>query len=94
MFACREIEDLCQLRGVSLDVKIRLGSACPGEPVRDMEVRGRCLREGRPRVAHVTDEEIREALSDPLRVIVGAVRTLMAAALLVMFPTGLETRTE
>jgi rod shape-determining protein MreB and related proteins len=56
------------------EVKIRLGSACPGEPVRDLDVRGRCLREGRPRIVVVTEPEIREALADPLRTIVGAVR--------------------
>jgi rod shape-determining protein MreB and related proteins len=56
------------------EVKIRLGSACPGEPVRDMDVRGRCLREGRPRIVGVTEPEIREALADPLRAIVGAIR--------------------
>ena len=36
-----------------------------------MEVRGRCLREGRPRVVDVTDAEIRDALAEPLKVIVG-----------------------
>jgi rod shape-determining protein MreB len=39
-----------------------------------MEVRGRCLREGKPRVAIVGDDEVREALSEPLRHIVFAVR--------------------
>ena len=56
------------------DVKIRLGSACDGEPVRDMEVRGRCMREGRPRIVEVTEPEVRDALAEPLRAIVGAVK--------------------
>jgi rod shape-determining protein MreB len=56
------------------EVKIRLGSACDGVPVRDMEVRGRCLREGRPRIVDVTEPEVRDALAEPLRAIVGAVR--------------------
>ncbi|MGE0815296.1 MAG: rod shape-determining protein [Vicinamibacterales bacterium] len=56
------------------DVKIRLGSACPGEPVREMEVRGRCLREGRPRIVVVGENEVRDAIAEPLRAIVGAVK--------------------
>jgi rod shape-determining protein MreB len=58
-------------------IKIRLGSACPGEPVRDMEVRGRCLREGRPRIVEVTEPEVREALAEPLKAIVGGVRNAL-----------------
>ncbi len=59
------------------DVKIRLGSACPGEPVRAMEVRGRCLREGRPRIVEVQDCEVRDALGEPLRAIVTAVKNAL-----------------
>jgi rod shape-determining protein MreB and related proteins len=55
-------------------VKLEIGSAWDGVDQLDMEVRGRCLREGRPRVVRVKDAEVREALSDPLKVIVTAVR--------------------
>jgi rod shape-determining protein MreB len=55
-------------------VKLEIGSAWDGVEQLDMEVRGRCLREGRPRVVRVKDVEVREALSDPLKVIVTAVR--------------------
>ena len=55
-------------------VKIEVGSAAGGDEVLHMEVRGRCLREGRPRVVKVSDGEIREALSEPLKVIIAAVR--------------------
>lgn len=60
-------------------VKIELGSACPGEETLQMDVRGRCLREGRPRVVTVGDEEIREAISEPLRHILFAVREALEA---------------
>ena len=59
------------------NVKIQLGSACPGEPVREMEVRGRCLREGRPRIVEITETEIRDALAEPLRAIVAAVKNAL-----------------
>jgi rod shape-determining protein MreB len=55
-------------------VKLEIGSACSSVEPLDMEVRGRCLREGRPRVVKVTDAEIREALTEPLKVIIAAVR--------------------
>ena len=55
-------------------VKIEIGSAIDGVEQLNMEVRGRCLREGRPRVVTVKDSEIREALAEPLKVICGSVR--------------------
>ena len=58
-------------------VKIRLGSACPGEPVREMEVRGRCMREGRPRIVDVCENDVRDALAEPLRAIVSAVKNAL-----------------
>ena len=39
-----------------------------------MEVKGRHLAEGVPRTVTVTDAEVREALSEPVRAIVKAVR--------------------
>jgi rod shape-determining protein MreB and related proteins len=55
-------------------VKIEIGSAWDGVEPLQMEVRGRCLREGRPRVVRVGDEEVRVALAEPFKVIVAAVR--------------------
>jgi rod shape-determining protein MreB and related proteins len=55
-------------------VKIEIGSAWSEVEPLSMEVRGRCLREGRPRVVRVTCAEIREALAEPLKVIIAAVR--------------------
>ena len=55
-------------------VKIEIGSAWETREQLRMEVRGRCLREGRPRVVLVADSEIREALNEPLKNIVSAVK--------------------
>lgn len=55
-------------------VKIEIGSAWETDEHLKMEVRGRCLREGRPRVVTVPDYEIREALAEPLKVICAAVK--------------------
>ena len=55
-------------------VKCEIGSAWEGDEELSMEVRGRCLREGKPRSARVTDKEVREAIAEPLKVIVAAVK--------------------
>jgi rod shape-determining protein MreB and related proteins len=55
-------------------IKCEVGSAIPlGTPLR-AEVKGRHLSEGVPRTVTVTDAEIREALSEPVRAIVKAIR--------------------
>jgi rod shape-determining protein MreB len=55
-------------------IKCEIGSAAPLPKPLKMEVKGRHLAEGVPRTATITDEEIREALSEPIRAIVKAVR--------------------
>ena len=55
-------------------MKKTLGTACHGEPVHSMEVRGRCMREGRPRIIEVNETEVLEALAEPLKAIVNAVK--------------------
>ena len=55
-------------------VKCQVGSAAPlGAPL-TTEVKGRHLSAGVPRTVTVTDAEIREALSEPVRAIVKAIR--------------------
>ena len=55
-------------------IKMELGSASPLDKPMTMEVKGRHVSEGVPRTVTVCDQEIREALADPLRQIVQAVR--------------------
>jgi len=54
-------------------VKCEIGSAVPLEQPLKTEVKGRHLSEGVPRTVIVTDTEIREALSEPIRTIVKSV---------------------
>lgn len=49
------------------EIKIKIGSAYPLEQEVRMEVRGRDLIAGLPKSVEITSEEIREALSDPIR---------------------------
>jgi rod shape-determining protein MreB len=55
-------------------IKIDLGSAYPLKEEIKMEIKGRDLVEGVPKTLAITDEEIREALAEPVATIVEAVR--------------------
>lgn len=49
------------------EVKIKIGSAFPLEQELRMQIRGRDMVAGLPKTIEVTSEEIREALSEPVR---------------------------
>jgi rod shape-determining protein MreB len=55
-------------------IKIELGSAAPLIERREMEVKGRHVLEGKPTTVLLHDGQIREALCEPVRQIVQAVR--------------------
>ena len=55
-------------------IKIEIGSAYPGQTVREISVKGRNLSEGVPRSFTLNSNEILEALQEPLQGIVGAVK--------------------
>ena len=58
-------------------IKIEVGSAYPLDKPLTMEIKGRNLIEGVPRTITITDEEVREALADPISTIVNAVRVAL-----------------
>jgi rod shape-determining protein MreB len=58
-------------------IKIEIGSAYPLEKPRTMEVRGRHLIEAMPRTVTIDDSEIREALSECISTILGAIRVAL-----------------
>ena len=55
-------------------IKIEIGSAYPGQTVRELSVKGRNLSEGVPRSFTLNSNEILEALQEPLQGIVSAVK--------------------
>jgi len=55
-------------------IKIKIGSAWMLDKPRTMEVKGRSLIEGMPKMVTVDDSEIREALGEPVSTIVRAIR--------------------
>jgi rod shape-determining protein MreB len=58
-------------------VKMEIGSAFPLDEEMTMEIKGRDLVEGVPKTLVVSDEEIREALSETVATIVEAVRVAL-----------------
>jgi rod shape-determining protein MreB len=55
-------------------IKIELGSAAELPSRKEMEVKGRHVLEGKPTTITINDHEIREALAEPVRQMVQAVR--------------------
>jgi rod shape-determining protein MreB len=59
------------------EIKLRIGSAAALEKPITMDVKGRHLGEGVPKTITVSDEEIRQALADPVSAILQAVRDVL-----------------
>ncbi len=55
-------------------IKITIGSAYPAQEIQTMEIKGRDLVAGMPKTVEISDEEIRDALPEPINQIVEAVR--------------------
>jgi rod shape-determining protein MreB len=58
-------------------IKHEVGSAYPGQDVREISVKGRNLSEGVPRSFTLNSNEILESLQEPLQGIVGAVKAAL-----------------
>src|SRR6186713_1263557 len=58
-------------------IKMEIGSAFPLDEKMTMEIKGRHLIEGVPKTITISDEEIREALTETVNVIVDAVRVAL-----------------
>lgn len=56
------------------DIKIKIGSAYPLDEELSLEVKGRDLVAGLPKMISISSEEVREALAEPIAQIVEAIR--------------------
>lgn len=56
------------------EVKIQIGSTFPLDEEEEMEVKGRDLITGLPRTLKITSQEIREALTEPVKIIIDTVK--------------------
>ena len=55
------------------EIKIKIGCAWPRDEVRAIDVKGRCLVQGLPRMVRISSAEIPDALEEPITSIVEAV---------------------
>jgi rod shape-determining protein MreB len=58
-------------------IKIAIGTAYPDEHVQTMHVKGRDMVAGIPKTVEVSSEEVREAIAEPVNMIVEAVRVAL-----------------
>jgi len=58
-------------------IKIEIGSAYVLDSPRTMEIKGRDLMEGIPKSVIVSDEEIREALNECIKIIINSIRVVL-----------------
>jgi len=61
----------------SEDVKIKIGSAFPLPEEKSMEVKGRDQVTGLPKTIVITSEEVRQALSEPIKAIVELIKSTL-----------------
>lgn len=61
-------------------IKTAIGCAYPDEEMRTVDVKGRDLISGIPKIIEINSEEIREAISEPVGMIVDAVRNALENA--------------
>jgi rod shape-determining protein MreB len=59
------------------EIKIAIGNAYPSDVIESMHVKGRDMVAGIPKTIQVTSEEIREAIAEPVNIIVEAVRVAL-----------------
>lgn len=56
------------------EIKINIGSAFPSEEERKWEIKGRDLVSGIPKTFEITETEVREALRDPINIILETIK--------------------
>jgi len=59
------------------EIKIGIGNAYPSDVIESMHVKGRDMVAGIPKTIQVTSDEIREAIAEPVNIIVEAVRVAL-----------------
>ncbi len=74
---CRDEFNLLVGERTAEDVKISIGSAYPQEKKLTMDIRGRDLVSGLPKKIKINDEQIREALSRSIRIIVNNIKIII-----------------
>src|SRR3546814_5973969 len=59
------------------EIKVKMGTACAGGRDESLEIRGRDLLSGLPKTLRITSAETREALNEPVSLIVHCVKSVL-----------------
>jgi rod shape-determining protein MreB len=59
------------------EIKLTIGSAYPMKDELSMEIRGRDQVSGLPKIITIDSKEVREALNDPIQIVINAVRNVI-----------------
>jgi len=70
---CRRKHNVLIGERTAEEIKKKIGSAWPREEARALNVKGRCLIQGLPRMIHITSQEIPNALEEPITAVIEAV---------------------
>ena len=55
------------------EIKIKVGAVWPHDEQKVIEVKGRCLQQGLPRLVRISSAEMPQALNEPIRAVIEAV---------------------
>jgi rod shape-determining protein MreB len=61
-------------------IKMTIGCAYPDRELRALDIKGRSLISGKPTIVEINSEEIREAIMDPVNIIVATIRHVLENA--------------
>jgi len=61
-------------------IKVNIGNCFPDDEIRTVDVKGRDLITGIPKTIEINSEEVREAIQEPVRLIVDAIKAALENA--------------
>ena len=61
-------------------IKMTIGCAYPDQELRTLDVKGRSLMSGKPTIVGINSEEVREAIMEPVNIIIATIRDVLENA--------------
>jgi len=61
-------------------IKMTIGCAYPDQELRTLDVKGRSLISGKPTIVEINSEEVREAITEPVNIIIATIKNVLENA--------------
>ncbi len=74
----KEKENLIVGERTAEEAKIKIGSVCPDSEIKEMEIKGRDMITGLPKVVNITTDDIREALQNSMKEVVKVIKSTLS----------------